>query len=667
MKEIAQEFRNLLEQTEIKGTFRIYKKRSYLGNLILSDLIKKRDGDYKKGDNIYHGFYLNDRSKDVGLLSQLYGASGLFTLVNRYNVLDETKENDQLVRSIKSSVLDVLEYVEKNGYDLNPYLDEKTNSLLFHENDNEYIGAMTWALSLFVSTRKAIRNGIINFNYKAEESDQEQFKHRLNVQIKFIIQFFLDNVINDENGFGWGYANGCIDPSIFFTYSVIEAYSDFEDNAITDEDNELLDFLNEGISKEEDRLEIRYRNLCFAIGDRTWFFYKNYLKNSFFSDKFNGEVEIISKEEILKTSRSSVLFNSLYILFILFYSYTNSRDEIYDEFVKKIRLQNKEPEFRTEEEKNDVVNTLTRCLQLIQNFYEDLIDSGNSSIVDKHIISFNQRNTTMPEISKMLNEESIQASSFLPMLVKANNLVAYYILQFPQKSMTDLFDEILNAKNKESWLWENRRFDLLSTERYIEAIADYFDYYDSYEKNYASKALDAEILREELTAKITAKNDKRFAEELEKEKVQQIQIVRKEIEESIRSEYIIEPQINKKIESFVKNEVQNSLKFLLIDTLNNITKSQRVQIDKNINVEPLNKFEVLMKETLESFIKGYFANSIRNVNANYDVGTKKLEKATFDDLKEFMDSYVDFVARNVDERYEKGKLSDLFDLLENRK
>lgn len=665
MRTILKEFEDLIERTEVKGTFRIYKKRSYLGNKILTSLVQKRDGDYQKEGKVFHGFYLNDRSKDVGLLSQLYGASGLFSLINRFNVLDEMTENEQLIRGIKSSVLDVLDYVEKNGYDLDPYIDDKTNALLFHEAGNMYIGAMTWALSLFVSTRKAIRNKILNFNYKEESDEQEKLKLRLNVQIKKIIQFFLDNVIDNDNGFGWGYANGCEEPSIFFTYSVIEAYSDFEDNAILDEDAELLDYLNQGIEKEEDRIEIRYRNLCFAIGDRTWYFYKDYLKTSFFSDKFNGTIEIISKEEILKTTRSSVLFNSLYILFILFYSYMNARDEIYDIFVKKIRSQNKQPEYRTEEEKNEIINSMTRCLQMIQNFYEDLRDSGNASIVDKHIISFNQKNSRIPEISKMLNEESIQASSFLPMLVKANNLVAYHIFQFPQKTMTDLFDEILLAKNKDSWLWENRRFDLLSTERYIEAIADYFDYYDSYEKNYAEKILKKEELSREITKKITSENDKKLNMQLEKERLIQSKSIREDIEQKIRSEYIIEPQINKKIELYVNEEIEKSLKSLLFGSLNKIIEQNRASLDKKSSIPILNEFEQMLKQTIENYLKSYLANMIYFVQADYEVGTKELEAETYKDIKDFFRKYIDFVAQNVG-KYDKEKLSDIFGLLENR-
>ena len=239
MKKVNKVCSELLENGS-GGVFRIYKERSKIGYKILNDLLPKRDGIYTKNGIQYRGFYLNDKDRTVGLLSQLYGSSGLFTLINRFNVLsginDESIDTDGLVSGIISTLLDVLDYVEDNNYDMNPLIDSDLNNELFHgkNEDIQYVGAMTWALSLFVAARKAIRKGNVKFNERANVGQ------RLCVQIKKIIEFFLDNVIDGENGFGCGYANGCVEPSLFFTYSVIEAYSDFEDNAITDLDEELF-------------------------------------------------------------------------------------------------------------------------------------------------------------------------------------------------------------------------------------------------------------------------------------------------------------------------------------------------------------------------------------------------------------------------------------------
>ena len=665
MKQIDSRYADLLEKgtaLDDKVTFRVYKDRSYIGKKILKDLIAKRDGEYVSGGNTYHGYYLTDRNKDVGLLSQLYGANGLFTLVNRYNVFNEKKSDttqDELISGIKSTLYDVLNYVETKGYDLNPYIDDNINKELFHNNEHDiqYVGAMTWALSLFVSAKKALRKGLLTFNVDSEEEAKAataKLSGRLHKQIKRIIQFFLDTHIDEVGSIGWGYANGCTEPSLFFTYSVIEAYSDFEDNAVLDRDDELLDYLNEGITKDEERLEIRYRNLCYRVGDRTWETYKHYLKNHFFNDRYTGTtVATISKEEIMNMSRSSVLFNTLYVVFILFYSYTNSRKQRYDKDAE-----------RTDEELEEIVNTITRALQLVQNFYEDMKATGDESIIDRQIISFNQKNALIPNFGKRLNEETIQASSLLPMLVKANNLVALWILKFPQQSMTDLFDEVLSAKNEEKWLWESKRFDILSTERFMEAIADYFDYYEEYEKNYADKLLNKTRLEKQLTEKIIIDQEAEYKLKLKEATNALEKQTMSKIEQQIRAEYTIEPQIDKKIEAVVSKTIDERIEELLIGALGSISKYNRADTQEKRDEINLTPFEERLRDALSRYNKSHFSPAIRAVcDDRDDIRYKELDAAIDEDVNDFIAAYFAFVAKNKTDRFSSRKLSDIFNLI----
>lgn len=665
MKQIDERYVDLLEKgtaLDDKITFRVYKDRSYIGRKILKDLVAKRDGEYTSGDKIYHGYYLTDRNKDVGLLSQLYGANGLFTLINRYNVFNDKKSDEtqnDLINGIKSTLYDVLNYVETEGYDLNPYIDDNINNELFHNPKCEvhYIGAMTWALSLFVSAKKALRKGLLTFNVDSEEEAKkatEKLSGRLHKQIKRIIQFFLDTHIDDVGSIGWGYANGCTEPSLFFTYSVIEAYSDFEDNAVIDRDDELLEYLNEGITNEEDRLEIRYRNLCYKVGDRTWETYKHYLKNHFFNDRYTGTaVTTISKEEILNMSRSSVLFNTLYVVFILLYSYTNNRKQRYDK-----------DEQRTEKDFDEIINTITRALQLVQNFYEDMKATGDESIIDRHILSFNQKNALIPNFSKRLNEETIQASPLLPMLVKANNLVAIWILKFPQQSMTDLFDEVLAAKNDSKWLWESKRFDLLSTERFMEAIADYFDYYEEHEKNYADKLLNKTRLQKQLTEKIVEEQEIAYKRRLKDAENDLEKKAMSKIEQQIRAEYTIEPQIDKKIEAVVAKTIDNRIEEMLISALNSINKYNRADTQEKREAIELTEFEEKLRDALAKYNKSHFSNAIRAVcDDRDDIRYKELDAAIDEDMNDFIATYFAFVAKNKTDRFSNRKLSDIFNLI----
>ena len=696
MSKIADKYLDLLDSTKMVETegaiFRVYKDRSYLGKKILTDLVRKRDG-LKDGGG--HGFYLGDGSKEVGLMSQLYGASGLFALINRYNVMDvlhsDGAQVDKLVRGIRKTVVDVLDYVEQYGYDMLPYIDKATNDELFaRDPDNHYIGAMTWALSLFTATVKAIRNKTVDLkdtdakvdNKKdlTAQPDQEDaeivhLKGRLYKQIKYIITFFVDNFMDNDNGFGWGYCRGCEEPSLFFTYSVIEAFSDFEDNVMpidedavadkTDWDTELLEYLNADLEEGQIPLEERYRQQCYKVGDKTWELYKKYLRTQFFSEKFNGTVTTISESEIRNTSRSPVLFNTLYVIFILFYSATNIRKERYDGGAD-----------RTDDELQEVVTTMTRGLQLVQNFYDDLKEEGIEGIVDKHILSFNQRNTLIPEFNKIINYYTIQVAPLLPMLVKANNLIAYWILKFPQQSMTDLFDQTLEAKNDNEWLWEKRKFDLLSTERYLEAIADYFDYYDTYERNYAAKVSNAKQMRKEITTEVektfqkrTEKADKdyerRLENELKRSKEQLRTSVRDEIEQDIRSEYFIEPQIEKKINAIFEAKADEFYEKYFVSRLVRIAEYNRLD-SKSKEINELPEEVAQLKALIEDYIRSYFADAFRYANITWeDVGNEKFEKDTLADFNEFVKKYMGFAADNADRYSNKLHLSKVFDIIKD--
>ena len=527
VKEMQKKYKFLIQDHD--ETFRLYADRSEIGKRILKSLQGKRDGVNAIGEAC-KGFYLSSRNKEVGFMSQLYGGNALFSLVNRFGAA----ANNDVKKQAKECVQFVLEYLEENDahYDVSPILDPDINSKLFLENDYNYIGAMTWALSLFCAARKAHRKNFIEFSTREMNLI---YKH-----IRGIIKFFVQNVIRDDkNGrlpLGWGYTNGCKEPSLFFSYSVVEAFADFDDSVLggvlNDEaqqainrDDELIEKIdnpqgNENLPDDE-RLTKQFVELCFAVGDRTWKLYGKVLKNEFFSDNFSDDFKIVSEEEILNSSRSAVLFNTLYAVFTLFNSYVNLRNH---------------------DEEDEIVNTMMLALQKIQNFYNELCALGKEGIVDRHIIAFDQSHEDNSEFGKILNEENIQASTFLPMLVKAHSLIALYILRYPQQQMNQLFDMILEAKAEQpdEWLWEKRRFDLLSTERYLEAIADFFDYYDEFERNYAIRSIDKTKQEAELRKELRVEVISEVEKDLEQKHNQEIE----QLKVSIAQQFPLEVAIN---------------------------------------------------------------------------------------------------------------------------
>ncbi len=620
---------------DMDETFRLYSDRSEIGKLVLASLEKRRDGVDENGKP-KNGFYMSSKSKEVGFLSRVYGANAMFTLMNRYGI-DMTAEQKA---QMKSDLNDIMQDIKahKDHYTLAPVLDQDTNYELFVDEGNDYVGAMTWSLSLFCQARVAERNGVFSFT---EEEHDELFR-----RIKDIIKFFVKNVIGTcENPLGWGYANNCKEPSLFFTYSVVEAFADFDDNVLTGgalgRDHDLISFIDTAESGSDCYTQL-YQDICFKIGDRAWEIYKDVLKSDFFSDNFSESFKIVTKDEILNSSRSSVLFNTLYVIFILFYSYTNGR--------------------HADTDGEEIVDSMTLALQLIQNFYDELCTIGKESIVDRHIIAFDQQHEWVDDFGKILNEENIQASPFLPMLVKANNLIAYYILMFPQKKMGELFDMMLIAKMDDEWLWDKRKYDILSTERYLESIADFFEYYDKFERSYAERSINNVKLKKDLKAELTPVIYDDVRSKLEDAHKKNVEKVKR----TMSKNYPIEVAINSRIENMIK---ERSLE-LLNDSIEKIIKyNHESKARKNELKDSFDAGETRLYDNLGKLMMSYFAEDVRiKAQSANEMDEKLLSDSVQADMQKFMTAFVEFIAYNNAKLPEEKKLSiaDIFKIITNK-
>lgn len=620
---------------DMDETFRLYSDRSEIGKLVLASLEKRRDGVDENGKP-KNGFYMSSKSKEVGFLPRVYGANAMFTLMNRYGIDMSAEQKAQM----KSDLNDIMQDIKahKDHYTLAPVLDQDTNYELFVDEGNDYVGAMTWSLSLFCQARVAERNGVFSFT---EEEHDELFR-----RIKDIIKFFVKNVIGTcENPLGWGYANNCKEPSLFFTYSVVEAFADFDDNVLTGgalgRDHDLISFIDTAESGSDCYTQL-YQDICFKIGDRAWDIYKDVLKSDFFSDNFSESFKIVTKDEILNSSRSSVLFNTLYVIFILFYSYTNGR--------------------HADTDGEEIVDSMTLALQLIQNFYDELCAIGKESIVDRHILAFDQQHEWVDDFGKILNEENIQASPFLPMLVKANNLIAYYILMFPQKKMGELFDMMLIAKMDDEWLWDKRKYDILSTERYLESIADFFEYYDKFERSYAERSINNVKLKKDLKAELTPVIYDDVRSKLEDAHKKNVEKVKR----TMSKNYPIEVAINSRIENMIK---ERSLE-LLNDSIEKIIKyNNESKARKNELKDSFDAGETRLYDNLGKLMMSYFAEDVRiKAQSANEMDEKLLSDSVQADMQKFMTAFVEFIAYNNAKLPEEKKLSiaDIFKIITNK-
>lgn len=544
-----------------KSFYHEFCAKEELGTKILNSLLSKRDYRMEKSaDNKdvikydYLMFFSDDREKKLGFMSNMYGAMGLFSLHNRMNV-PLTNEQVAYLQTITESILS---YLDNYGYCLYPYVDRATNKRLFSKT-NPYVGSMTWALSFLTN----VYNAVCKDKWlKLSEANMALVKD----QIVRIIRFFNDSVLLNESQepIGWGFVQGCVKSSLFFTYSVLEAYSDFEDSILFpikekkgnykacvdllayinekskvmyDENGSVM--LDENGDAVKELITEKWKDNCYRIAAKVWMVYKDKIRDYFVDDNFLKNVKdinIIDEDSIKKSNSSNALFNTLYIVFILIYGYANN---------------SKENQYMLGVNDEDVVMVIGSALRNVQRTYEQFKALGIDYLIDTFRVPFkimHESDELKYEYIRTLNSEMLIDTSILPMLVKANNMLAYYVVQYPVKEMSQLFLELFKAlpKGQEEWVWDANRYDVKITERYIEAIADFYDYYEKYElrsiDTQNSNARSAALKEKELEKKYQEQKEK----EIEAERARLIE----EGKEIARSEYQLENAIRASVKDW---------------------------------------------------------------------------------------------------------------------
>ena len=226
-------------QSDNKLAFANFKEKKGIFEAIYKDLLKKRDPDTKI-------FYADTKGSLTGYLSDIYGYTGLLSLASEVE-LDE-KEKASLIQNI-NYILDEIENVDY-GFTLYPYVSGKDNIVkfngvdvkLFDGGDYPFMGALTWTISFLSSVKKAIIHKETDLTDDEKEVDRgfldiksdDILVKRINNMILDIVIKFNRSIVQGADGtlLGWNYTGNCEEASLFFTYSVLEAFSDFEDNIL---------------------------------------------------------------------------------------------------------------------------------------------------------------------------------------------------------------------------------------------------------------------------------------------------------------------------------------------------------------------------------------------------------------------------------------------------
>ena len=486
------------QQSSEEGTqlrFKSFKPKREIFRAVLKDLMNKRDG--------VGVFYDGDKNRKGGYLSDVYGCTALLSLANDGSVELNKEQRDSLTNNIRYIIKEIKEY----GFTLYPYINSYDNTIS-REKDGvmvdetlfghhyPYTGALTWTISFLTSVKKATKKP--NPEVNAEEHryldlDAEIIRD-INNLIVTIVDHFNTSVIktadpdNPEKTLylGWSFTNGCLEPSLFFTYSVLEAFSDFEDNVldlVMDENgyviNEYGNITRQFKESESDLAELfstrtglngveSWANACASAAKNIWKVYGRTLRNDFVDDKFLNGFGVVTLDDIMKMDHSNALFNNVFLVSSLLYGWTN---------------------VLIPEEQKEIVSTMEISLQNVQRAIDYLKRKNRDYIVESYTIPFTNLHKEYGDLYiRKLNYRRLDDTTILPILIKANNMIAVYITKYPVKKMDELFEEIFDESNMsdKEVLWDDRGYDVKITERYIEAISQFYAYYISYEEDYTN-------------------------------------------------------------------------------------------------------------------------------------------------------------------------------------
>ena len=353
------------------------------------------------------------------------------------------------------------------------------------------------------------------------------------------------------------------------------------------------------------------------IGLNLWDKYKDRLHTDFFSD--NGM--LITRDQIRNSTRTSALFYTIYVVCTLIYCETDK------ELVKKYGKDG-------EEQKERMMLLCKQAIQMVSSFYDVMKNEQLDNIVDKHILSFEQKHEDKKELSKIFSGASIYSSTLTPMLLKASGLLTFYITQFPEREMGRFLDMAIEKRvnNGAQWLWEDSKYDLATTERYIEAILDFYDYYDKYEKTYLKTKIEVSEERQKVMDEIRPEVEAQVEKDL-KEKHQaalQAQKAAHETELQKRvSEFKIEALIDEKIEHAIQTRTQEVIKAAL---------DEIISANKNTHGENIPILSVTFREVIMSYFYKY-AYRVRN-NGDSQNGEDFTDEELMDIFNEDAEKFV---------------------------
>lgn len=645
----------------------------------------------------------------------------------------------QIMDAVIEDVIDRVQVKKPNGevgyiFDASPYDTEH------YTEEYSNIDAITWVVTSFFLILKyhatigevckwekemisIIRYGLTYINdafidgTQKEESDGET------------------KAVKAKNGglaTGWNFTKNCAEPSLYFTFTVCECYLDMyttfetlleylhakknkekygvemkaeieakfkknEEEYMRDyykevkfpdakhtPDNEmarLFRLINDIADLDELRIEnTLYGDLeknCKQTAIKVWSFVRDKLADSFF---YNDLKKTVTEEEILMSTTSDVLFNTVYIVNIMICAGLDER----------ILLEQQSAEVKgdlpkAKERQLEYNNLLESCLLAVQKAfrtYEKLKNAGKDYIVDQFLVGFNEDFDGHKVAINELRKLRMRIFSLLPLLIHTNNVASEYLVKYPHYNMKKYLEYILDNRytkdGKSHWIWEADGFFCGSNYYYVLALKEYFAYYEEYEQKFIKieqdnrvrvreieeKHLEELKKPEHLIGQQEAQINKMIEEKelLEKEKNEEIEALQQKIdsiktpvESAVRE--VVQQEINQKFDEFFVNFAS-----LLADTFEHTTDvltADSVNSTQDTNGVYQSVSDNLRKMIITAMIKPFADSVNRNLTSaeKYTEFKGKVEK----DLDDIVMAYLG----DIKDTYQGG--SNLLSVVDGNK
>ena len=436
-KEKQYSIKELAESIGVKQNTEWHNKKVQVSENIRSALIKKleemNDADAKKdkeGEKSYNARFIEYCSSIKALLI-IYNFG---ERLEENNGGDDKGKDKELIRYGIDKIIAHINDKENYGFDLSPSVENTEFKDIFSMGGR--LMPVTSTAALVFTTLIYFRRAVKRRNLMSNDEWESKFSTGVTQAVADILLMFYnytytdtnDKAIKEQNFRGWGVT---LDKdytkvvTLSDTYTVIEAISRFADACLQVDDEKLdVDFVNaiDKIGKDNgiENLSARSEETTFKVATNIYSSVSSarvYGKSVFYVSeeaKRRGKIDYIptSYEQVASSSRSSALFNPLYVAMITMYGYTDKEvviAKVQDDYELAKSLYNKY--YKDYNEKNSLFDYYFELRERDRKkFYaakeDDVVSDDDLSDEEKHRIFEEYVRILLKEhgrVSKMAN------------------------------------------------------------------------------------------------------------------------------------------------------------------------------------------------------------------------------------------------------------------------